>query len=476
MIRAKNSIATCVQLLLNAAAAAAVLAAIFTGLNIHRMPNGLGDFLAMRVTVKNVIVMALFVAGWTASFHAFGLIGISSPRRLRTVLSRVTKAVLCAAPVGLLVSLSTGATPVAGVAASFLPVGITVGVVSQLLAGAISRRIGRSIMGLRETIIVGSGPRALDLFEHLSAPQRSGAKVLGFVDSPNGHSVPSQVRERMIGTLDDLEAILTGRPVDEVVIALPAKSCYDQIQTTITTCERVGVEAKYRSDIFELGLARPEFQPDDRTPVVSLKVVHDDFRIFVKRWIDIIGSASALILLAPLLLVIAAAVRFTSQGAVLFVQERYGFNRRRFRMLKFRTMVQNAEAIQDQLEGMNEKSGPIFKIARDPRVTPIGRFLRRTSLDELPQLWNVLKGDMSLVGPRPMSVRDVSRFDEAWLMRRFSVRPGLTCLWQIGGRSNTTFTRWMELDLKYIDSWSLRLDLSILLRTLPAVLRHEGAM
>jgi lipopolysaccharide/colanic/teichoic acid biosynthesis glycosyltransferase len=178
---------------------------------------------------------------------------------------------------------------------------------------------------------------------------------------------------------------------------------------------------------------------------------------------------------APLMLAIAIAIKLTSRGPVLFTQDRYGYLKRLFRMYKFRTMVAGAEWLQSELETRNEASGPVFKISDDPRLTLVGRFLRRSSLDELPQLWNVLTGEMSLVGPRPLPVRDVGRFVEPWLMRRFSVRPGVTCLWQISGRSNVGFERWIALDLEYIDRWSLGLDFTILLRTVPAVLRGTGA-
>jgi lipopolysaccharide/colanic/teichoic acid biosynthesis glycosyltransferase len=173
---------------------------------------------------------------------------------------------------------------------------------------------------------------------------------------------------------------------------------------------------------------------------------------------------------------IAIVIKLTSPGPVLFVQQRYGFNRRRFPMLKFRTMVVDAERRQADLESANEAGGPVFKIKSDPRVTSIGKILRRASLDELPQLINVLRGDMSLVGPRPLPLRDVARFDEPWLLRRFSVPPGLTCLWQIGGRSETKFDEWIRLDLQYVDQWSLALDLRILVQTIPAVFRGTGAV
>jgi exopolysaccharide biosynthesis polyprenyl glycosylphosphotransferase len=232
----------------------------------------------------------------------------------------------------------------------------------------------------------------------------------------------------------------------------------------------------YRADIFGTELARPRVDRDHgRRPRVELQVVADGWPLAVKRIVDIVGAAGALVLLAPLMLAAAAAVRLTSDGPVIYAQERYGLNRRRFRMLKFRTMVKDAERLQVALETLNEAAGPVFKIANDPRLTPLGRWLRRTSIDELPQLFNVLAGDMSLVGPRPLPVRDVALITRSADMRRFSVRPGVTGLWQISGRSNLAFDRWITLDLHYIDHWSLKLDVAILARTIPAVVRGTGA-
>jgi lipopolysaccharide/colanic/teichoic acid biosynthesis glycosyltransferase len=181
------------------------------------------------------------------------------------------------------------------------------------------------------------------------------------------------------------------------------------------------------------------------------------------------------VILAPLMGVIALAIKSTSPGPVCFDQDRVGLNKRRFRLYKFRTMVVDAEQRLAELENRNEVSGPVFKMIRDPRLTPLGAFLRRTSLDELPQLLNVLRGDMSLVGPRPLPVRDYRGFTQDWHRRRFSVRPGITCLWQVCGRSAIPFDRWMELDMEYIDQWSLMLDMKILLKTIPAVLKRSGA-
>jgi exopolysaccharide biosynthesis polyprenyl glycosylphosphotransferase len=198
----------------------------------------------------------------------------------------------------------------------------------------------------------------------------------------------------------------------------------------------------------------------------------------VKRIFDFTLSGTLLIILSPLLLTVAILIKLTSPGPVFFVQKRVGYNKRPFYICKFRTMVADAEKKLSDIEHLNEVTGPVFKIKNDPRLTPIGAFLRRTSIDELPQLFNVLLGDMSLVGPRPLQVRDYDLFTksgENWQRRRFSVRPGITCLWQVNGRSSLPFEQWMELDLKYVQQWSLWLDFEILARTIPAVFRGSGA-
>jgi exopolysaccharide biosynthesis polyprenyl glycosylphosphotransferase len=206
-----------------------------------------------------------------------------------------------------------------------------------------------------------------------------------------------------------------------------------------------------------------------------MAVAPEDERLVLKRAIDIFFAMAGLVVAAPVMAAAAVAVKLSSPGPVFFSQERHGLHKRRFRMYKLRTMYVDAETRQIELEALNEASGPVFKIRQDPRITPVGRFLRRTSIDELPQLWNVLRGDMSVVGPRPLPVRDVQRFTEGALMRRFSVRPGVTGLWQVSARSTLNFEDWTRLDMQYIDEWSLALDIRILAMTLPAVVRGSGA-
>jgi exopolysaccharide biosynthesis polyprenyl glycosylphosphotransferase len=476
MFRTIKSQTTRVYAILNAAVVLLVLLGVFTGVNWSRMPDGLGEFLAIRITVKNLIVIALFLLACAVAFRAFGLSKPSPARPFWKELVQVTKACTVASVCALLFPLTTtsGAFTIRTVL-YFLPAAIVACLCGRLVARAFADQLAGALRGRLDLIIVGSGARASTIYERIMESHHGRTRVLGFVDSPNAHLVPSAIQRQLLGSLDDLEGILMKQPVDQVVIALPTKSCYDQIQTAIQTCERAGVEAKYLSDVFQLSLARPRFEPDENAPAVSLKVVQDGYRLVVKRCIDILGAIVGLTFFGPLMLAIAAAIKLTSPGPVLFTQERYGLHKRRFRMFKFRTMVPDAETRQGELESCNEAQGPVFKIRNDPRITPIGRILRRASLDELPQCFNVLRGEMSLVGPRPLPKRDVSRFDNASLMRRFSVKPGLTCLWQVNGRSNTDFDHWIALDFKYIDEWSLLLDVAILARTVPAVIRGSGA-
>jgi exopolysaccharide biosynthesis polyprenyl glycosylphosphotransferase len=322
-------------------------------------------------------------------------------------------------------------------------------------------------------LIVGTGPRALLLGRELAASQPDD-RIVGYVDSAPP-SLDGKVREQYLGDLPDLERIVLGHAVDQVYVALPMRSRYAEIETALQVCERTGVPAKWLADIFESAGGRRRYEVSQRFSVISITGEAEHDRLLLKRLVDVIGATAGLLVLGPVLICAALAIKLTSRGPVLYAQDRYGLYRRSFKMYKLRTMVENAELLQTSLEHLNEASGPVFKIKHDPRVTRVGRFLRRTSIDELPQLWNVLRGEMSLVGPRPLPLRDVGRFSEATLVRRFSVRPGVTGLWQISGRSDLSFERWMELDMQYIDEWSLGLDLKIIARTIPAVLRATGA-
>ena len=336
---------------------------------------------------------------------------------------------------------------------------------------------GPALLGRRKVLIVGTGPRSIRTFRYVRTQMHRSHQVVGFVDCRDQSLCAGEIEAMYLGPLSQLESILIKEVVDEVIIALPARSCYAQIEEAVEIALTVGVKVKYPADMFPCPRKLQTSNELSHGPaMLVLGTVTHDARLLVKRLLDIVVSSMALLTLAPALLLVAALIKITSPGPVFFLQERYGLGRRRFLIYKFRTMVADAEQRMKSIESLNEAQGPIFKIRKDPRITKIGAFLRRTSIDELPQLFNVLLGHMSLVGPRPMSVRDVSLFNEAWLMRRFSVKPGITGLWQVNGRSTTTFDRWMELDLQYIDHWSLGLDAKILAWTIPTVVRGYGAM
>jgi exopolysaccharide biosynthesis polyprenyl glycosylphosphotransferase len=444
-----------------------VLAGVVITTNLDHMPQGLDEFLAIRLTIKNVLLITGFAWAWP---FVLTLCGLYMPTRLRTGHGEWPRLIL-AGTVGCILASVFPLTSESGL----------VGPVHVLLFGAAVVPITRLLRVLvrvvsanrhperrRHVLLVGSGKLAARLYRRLLADPLQDITVVGFVDS-EPHAALAKTGPSHLGDIQDLEHILMRSVVDDVFIGLPIKSRYEQIQQIIAVCDRVGVSVSYSTDFFGGGSTSSH-------PVLSLSRAPNAEQLELKRAIDVVGAVVLLITFAPVMLAIVLAIKLTTPGPALFAHERYGYMKRRFQMYKFRTMVNGAEQLQPALEQYNEASGPAFKISNDPRITRVGRFLRRTSLDELPQLWHVLRGEMSLVGPRPLPTRDVRRVTEPWLMRRFSMRPGLTCLWQVSGRSTLSFQRWIELDLEYIDRWSLLLDSWILLRTIPAVIRGTGAM
>jgi exopolysaccharide biosynthesis polyprenyl glycosylphosphotransferase len=279
-----------------------------------------------------------------------------------------------------------------------------------------------------------------------------------------------------LSVISELESVITQEPVDEVFIALPRDKYSHLIGTVVRLCEEQGIIVRLQADMFKLTIARWRVDELDGIPIVTIRSGPEDgWQLLAKRLFDFCSSVILLLAMAPVFVVVAILIRLDSPGPVLFKQERVGLNKRRFRLFKFRTMFNGAEQQQQTLEGLNEAAGPVFKIKDDPRITRVGKFLRRYSIDELPQLFNVVIGDMSLVGPRPLPVRDIDRIDAQWHKRRLSMKPGVTCLWQVNGRSNISFEHWVRMDLEYIDKWSLGLDLKILLKTIPAVAKGSGA-
>ena len=291
------------------------------------------------------------------------------------------------------------------------------------------------------------------------------------------HSVTIVAEVNLVETpVQQLVAELHNHSVFGVILSAKHTN-FEQVEYVIRACELEGVEVWLVADFFSTQISRTSLDELLGRPLLIFRTTPEaSWRIVVKQVMDLVGAALLLILAAPLFIGIALLIKFTSPGPILFRQQRSGLNGRPFTIFKFRTMVTNAEQFKHELSAMNEMTGPVFKVTNDPRITATGKFLRKWSLDELPQIFNVLRGEMSLVGPRPLPVDEVKRFENLSHRRRLSVKPGLTCLWQVKGRNQINdFREWVRLDLEYIDNWSLGLDFKILLMTIPAVLRGTGA-
>jgi exopolysaccharide biosynthesis polyprenyl glycosylphosphotransferase len=322
-------------------------------------------------------------------------------------------------------------------------------------------------------LIVGIGP--LGRHTGLEIRDRNDHRqVLGYLRFAD-EAVHTRLPADVLGVAGDLEELLKKQMVSEVFIAGNRDSHRVEMQAAIGVLERFGIPFALPACGFRFGRARPEHEHAVADGYVHyLSVRRKPVQYALKRVFDILSSAIALAILSPLMIVVAVLIKLTSRGSVLFRQERVGLHGRPFDMLKFRSMVSNAEALKAKLMARNEQQGPVFKMARDPRITAVGRFIRKYSIDELPQLINILRGDMSIVGPRPPIPSEVARY-EAWQRRRLSVRPGLTCVWQVSGRNEISFEEWMYLDMQYIDHWSLAQDFQLILKTVPVVLTGRGA-
>jgi exopolysaccharide biosynthesis polyprenyl glycosylphosphotransferase len=327
---------------------------------------------------------------------------------------------------------------------------------------------------MTNTLIIGTGKRTQRFIDLINYNDHE-RKIIGLIDDDHTKLGENVSGYKVIGALKDLPDILHSNVVDEVVFIVP-RSWLGKIEQVIHSCETEGVRISVAVDFFEPKFSRATQRDVGGLPLLTFESAPTKkFPLAIKRLMDILVSAAALIILIPVLAIVAVLIKSTSKGPLFFKQQRCGLNGRRFMLYKFRTMVHDAESRLVELKAHNEMVGPAFKMNNDPRVTKIGKYLRKFSLDELPQLWNVLRGEMSLVGPRPPLPSEVNEYD-SWHRRRLSMRPGLTCLWQVSGRNKiTNFDQWMRLDLQYIDNWSTWLDLTILFRTVPVVLFGIGA-
>jgi len=435
-------------------------------------------FFSVRVRIGNFFIFLGLLILWHTLFSAFGLYEsrrLSSPGAdSRDILTATSLGTLCLYVSAMILHIRM-ATPTFLVV--FWILSTLMLVCSRLVLRVLLMQTRLRGRNLRDMLIVGTNSRAIEFAHKMQITPELGYRVIGFADCQwAGIDQFRQTGYSLACDLHSLPEFFRKNIVDEVVIALPIRSFHEDASRIAVVCEEQGIIFRVLSNLFNLKLAHARAEElEGDSWITHYAGICEGWPLVMKRTLDFLIALVALIVLSPAILLAAMLIKITSPGPILFTQERIGQNKRKFTIFKFRSMIIDAEKKMQEFEHLNEVSGPVFKIKLDPRVTTIGKFLRKTSIDELPQLVNVLKGDMSLVGPRPLPVRDYEGFSEDWHRRRFSVRPGITCLWQIGGRSSLPFEKWMELDMQYIDKWSFWLDLKILARTIPAVVKGLGA-
>lgn len=346
---------------------------------------------------------------------------------------------------------------------------------SRLALTILNRQTGKSWRQTyrKQTIIVGTGPRGKKAADVILDSPELDTLLVGFLDYRKSglwryRDVP------LIGHPDDLAKVIATCQVDAVIVAVEPEDL-SRTRLLFDTAEKMGATVCLMPNIYEPSISRVRPAYLNGTPTLVYRAIPENqFLLFAKSVVDKLGALCGLILASPIMLLSALAIKLESKGPVFFRQTRSGLNGKPFRLLKFRTMCKNAEQLKDSLMSLNEMSGPAFKLKKDPRTTRVGRILRKTSIDEIPQFINVLRGDMSLVGPRPPLPKEVEQY-QPWQRRKLSMKPGVTCIWQVRGRNGIDFEDWMRLDLEYIDNWSLWLDTKILAKTLPAVIKGVGA-
>jgi exopolysaccharide biosynthesis polyprenyl glycosylphosphotransferase len=459
----------------------AATAAAFVGAHAVRrwaLDDWMGPAYELRDYLPLLVGFVLPV--WALVFYLSGLYGRRASRTLHTELSRLARAlVLC----GLALAVVVVAFRLVWISRPLL------GLFLALNAGGVL--IGRGLV--RAVILESAVRRRVLVAGGLDEVRAAAANVQGHADwgleligvATDGTWTADDLRAGgdlgvpMVGAYEDIPALTTRDHlvIDEVLLAPSGRRLYDlqALEPVFLALEEQGIVTRLVVNFLPRSQSGLSFDELGGLPLLTFSTApHDELVLFVRRSIELVLASALLVILSPLLLLIAVLIKLDSPGPVLFRQLRCGLHGRPFTFLKFRSMRVDAEALKKQLAPYNEMDGPAFKMTNDPRVTPLGRFLRRTSLDELPQLWNIIRGDMSIVGPRPAVLEEVRQY-EPWQRRRLSMKPGLTCLWQVNGRNELTFDEWMRLDLEYIDNWSLWLDVKIAFKTIPAVLLGRGA-
>jgi exopolysaccharide biosynthesis polyprenyl glycosylphosphotransferase len=436
------------------------------------------EFLQLRISLGNFLLLGAFVAVWYVLYSGFGLyedsLNWNGLRKATDVL--IATSIGTCAIVALAVPFDISFVDARFMLIFWTSVS-TIAFGGRLLTRNLLLSRAKKEANLRRILVVGANPRSIEVAKKLEANPLLSSRLVGFVDDSADHA--PGFREsgyELVAQYGELADYLGRTAIDEVLICLPIKSRSEDIKMVVTICEEQGISVGILRDLFQANLANSDIrQVGEQTIFMVRPHAINDAQAATKRSVDILISAALIVVLSPVFVIAAVLVKLTSPGPVSFDQERVGLNKKLFRMHKFRTMVVDADQQQAALELLNEADGPAFKIYSDPRITPVGKFLRKYSVDEMPQLFNVLRGEMSLVGPRPLPIRDYAGFNKDWHRRRVSVRPGITGLWQVECRDHNSFEEWIRLDLEYIDRWSLWLDFQIMLKTIPAVLKGSGA-
>ncbi len=410
---------------------------------------------------------------WLAAAWMFEVYGVYRTRSLGTELYRIGRALavvaLSASALGYLAKQQEVSRLSFGL---YFALASVLLVANRIAVRGIARAARRRGYNTRRFAVVGTGENAEYIIQDRAEHPEWGFQFTGYI-LENGQR-PESLPGPALGRLGQLGEILQNNVLDEVIFAV-TRDHLDVLQPAVRLCEEQGVEVKICLNFFQAAIGRMAMEEVSGLPALAFTTTPtDEVALVLKRAFDIAASAIALVLLAPVFTIVAVAVRLDSNGPIFFRQRRVGLHGRAFVFYKFRSMCVDAEARLESLRQFSEVTGPVFKMRQDPRVTRVGHFIRRTSLDELPQFWNVLKGEMSIVGPRPPTPDEVRKY-KPWQRRRLSMKPGITCTWQVSGRSDIDFERWMELDLAYIDNWSFWRDLQICFKTIPAVLSSRGA-
>lgn len=438
-----------------------------------------GDFLSLRLKIQNGLLTLLLLAGW---FQVFQVLDLYEERVWSNPLDSIGRLTLAAGSTVVLFTLVALVFHIQMATPLFVAIFGAISLLFLVGDRVLLARIVAPIFfpGHEEhlVLIVGSGRRAAEAESRLKAQAGTHPRIIGFVDEHwEGVDEMKALGYEFLGSLSDFSRIISERVVDEVALCLPLRSRYSEAREILRDSEQQGISVTMPGAVFDSSVATAIVESNGGDPYIAYHTAGiGSAGAMAKRAMDLVLATLALVAASPLFLILPVLIRLNSPGPVFFVQDRRGLHKRVFRIVKFRTMYEDADRCIEQYLHLNEEDGPAFKIRNDPRITRMGHWLRRTSLDELPQLLNVLKGDMSLVGPRPLFNFEFARVTEPQILRRQSVKPGITGLWQVNGRNDILFDSRIELDLRYVDEWSLWLDIKVLLKTIPAVLTGKGAM